>query len=48
MTATLTTGNGHTHTIALTAAQVVSIGQNQQVAVVSTTDDGHNHNVTFN
>ena len=48
VTATLTTGNGHTHTIDLTAAQVVSIGQNQQVAVVSTTDDGHNHTVTFN
>jgi hypothetical protein len=27
-----------THTINLTAAQVVAIGQNQQVSVVSTTD----------
>jgi hypothetical protein len=48
LTATLTTGNGHTHTIDLTAAQVASIGQNQRVAVDSTTDGGHNHNVTFN
>jgi hypothetical protein len=48
LTATLTTGNGHTHTIDLTAAQVASIGQNQQVSVVSTTDGGHNHTVTFN
>ena len=38
----------HPHTISLTAAQVVSIGQNQQVSVVSTTDDLHNHTVTFN
>ena len=48
VTATLTTGNGHTHTIDLTAAQVVAIGQNQQVSVVSTTNDAHNHTVTFN
>ena len=45
---TLTTGNGHTHTIDLTAAQVVAIGQNQQVSVTSTTNDAHNHTVTFN
>jgi VCBS repeat-containing protein len=38
----------HPHTISLTADQVVSIGQNQRVSVVSTTDDGHNHTVTFN
>ena len=48
LTATLTTGNGHTHTIDLTAAQVVAIGQNQQVSVVSTTNEAHNHTVTFN
>jgi hypothetical protein len=48
LTPTLTTGNGHTHTISLTAAQVVSIGQNQRVSVDSTTNDGHNHTVTFN
>ena len=46
----MTTGSSatHTHTVSLTAAQVVSIGQQQQVTVVSSTDAGHNHNVTFN
>jgi hypothetical protein len=48
LTATLTTGNGHVHSIDLTAAQVVAIGQNQQVSVTSTTQDAHNHVVTFN
>jgi len=48
VTATLTTGNGHTHTISLTAAQVVAIGQNQRVSGTSSTDAGHNHEVTFN
>jgi hypothetical protein len=38
----------HTHSISLTAAQVAQIGQNQQVSVVSTTSDAHNHTVTFN
>jgi hypothetical protein len=38
----------HTHSISLTAAQVVAIGQNQQVSVTSTTDGGHSHTVTFN
>jgi hypothetical protein len=44
----LTTGNGHTHTISLTAAQVVAIGQNQRVSGTSSTEAGHNHDVTFN
>ena len=38
----------HPHFIDLTAAQIVAIGQNQQVSVVSTTNDAHNHTVTFN
>jgi hypothetical protein len=38
----------HPHTINLTAAQVTSIGQNQRVSVDSTTDQAHNHTVTFN
>lgn len=38
----------HPHTISLTAAQILSIGQNQQVSVVSTTEEAHNHTVTFN
>ena len=38
----------HPHTVALTAAQVVQIGNRQQVVVTSTTDNGHQHTVTFN
>ena len=38
----------HTHTVSLTANQVQQIGSRQQVTVVSTTDSGHNHTVTFN
>ena len=30
------------------AAQIVAIGQNQQVSVTSTTNEAHNHTVTFN
>jgi hypothetical protein len=38
----------HTHTVTLSTAQVQQIGARQTVAVVSTTDAGHNHTVTFN
>jgi hypothetical protein len=38
----------HTHTVALTAAQVVQIGNRQQVVVTSTTTTDHLHTVTFN
>jgi VCBS repeat-containing protein len=38
----------HPHSIDLTAAQVMAIGQNQRVSVTSTTNDGHTHTVTFN
>jgi hypothetical protein len=38
----------HTHTVTLTAAQIVQIGNRQQVVVTSTTDAGHQHTVTFN
>jgi len=38
----------HTHTVALTGAQIAQIGNRQQVAVTSTTDVGHQHTVTFN
>ena len=38
----------HPHTVALTAAQVVQIGNRQQVVVTSTTDNAHQHTVTFN
>ena len=32
----------------LAPSKIVAIGQNQQVSVVSTTNDAHNHTVTFN
>ena len=38
----------HTHTVALTAAQIAQIGNRQQVVVTSTTDNAHQHTVTFN
>ena len=38
----------HPHTITLSATQVQQIGTRQTVSVVSTTDSGHNHTVTFN
>jgi len=38
----------HPHTVALTAAQVVQIGNRQQVVATSTTDNAHLHTVTFN
>jgi hypothetical protein len=42
------TGSGHTHTASLTQAEVVQIAGGQRVQVTSTTDDAHNHTVTFN
>jgi hypothetical protein len=38
----------HPHTVTLTAGQVQQIGARQTVAVVSTTNESHNHTVTFN
>jgi hypothetical protein len=38
----------HTHTVDLTQAEVTSIGANVQVSKTSTTDNAHNHTVTFN
>ena len=38
----------HPHTVTLTAAQVTQIGNRQQVAVTSTTENAHSHTVTFN
>lgn len=38
----------HPHTITLTASQVQQIGTRQTVSVVSTTNSGHDHTVTFN
>ena len=38
----------HAHTIDLTGAQLTTIGNNGQVVITSTTDQAHNHTVTFN
>jgi hypothetical protein len=38
----------HDHTLTLTAAEVTSIAANTRVEKTSSTDDGHNHTVTFN
>ena len=44
----LTPGNGHTHTLSLSGAEVASIAANQQVSKESTNNSGHMHTVTFN
>jgi hypothetical protein len=38
----------HQHTIEVTGAQLTTIGNGGQVVVTSTTDNAHNHTVTFN
>jgi hypothetical protein len=38
----------HPHTVTLSASQVQQIGTRQTVAVTSTTNESHNHTVTFN
>lgn len=38
----------HNHTVDLTANEVTSIAANVQVAKLSSTDQAHNHTVTFN
>jgi len=38
----------HTHTVVLSAAEVVAIGGGQKTAKDSSNDSGHSHTVTFN
>ena len=38
----------HTHTISLSASEVASIAANQRVSTMSTTNESHDHTVTFN
>ena len=38
----------HPHTVNISAAQMQTIAARQQVAIVSSSDDGHTHTVTFN
>jgi hypothetical protein len=46
---TLTPGTpAHVHTVALTAAEVVSIRDGSRVSKVTSTDELHDHTVTFN
>jgi hypothetical protein len=39
---------GHPHRVALTGAELTQIAAGTRVSKNSTTDDGHNHQVTFN
>lgn len=48
VTLELTTGNGHTHMVDLTVADLDAIGAGDQVSVESTQGSGHTHLVTFN
>jgi hypothetical protein len=48
LTVELTVGNGHTHSVSLTGAEVVQIRGNLRVSKESTTNGGHSHTVTFN
>lgn len=48
VTLTLTTGAGHTHTLDLTAQQVMDIGDGMTVVQSSSFDSAHDHPVTFN
>jgi hypothetical protein len=48
LTVELTTGNGHTHSVGLTGAEVVQIRGNQRVSKESSSTAGHSHTVTFN
>ena len=40
--------SGHTHTVQLSAAEVGQIAAQMRVTKTSSTDGGHNHDVTFN
>jgi len=41
-------GGGHSHTVDLSAMEVVQIRDGQRVAKASSSTDGHTHTVTFN
>jgi hypothetical protein len=42
------TGSGHTHTTPLSQVEVIAIAAGTRVVATSTTDEAHNHTVTFN
>ena len=45
-TYTLTTGNGHTHEVTLTANHFAALQENNSITATSTNDGGHTHSVT--
>ena len=45
---TLSTGSGHTHSLSLTADEVMQIGAGARVSKESSNNDAHTHVVTFN
>ena len=45
---TLTVGDGHTHGVTLSAAEVTQIAGSTRVSKESSNDIGHSHTVTFN
>lgn len=38
----------HTHSVSLSAAEIMAIAANQRVSVSSSSEQAHNHTVTFN
>lgn len=44
----LTIGNGHTHTVFLTAAYFDELQANRGIKITSSVDSGHNHDVVIN
>ena len=44
----LTVGDGHIHTVALSASEVGQVAGGSRVSRESTSDSGHSHTVTFN
>ena len=48
ITLTLTGSTTHTHTVALTQAELTQISGGTRVSKTSTTDNAHSHTVTFN
>jgi len=44
----LTVGNGHTHSVSLSAAEVTQVAGGTRVSKESTSEGGHTHTVTFN
>jgi hypothetical protein len=47
VTLNLTIGDGHTHTVRLSADEVQNIASGGSVTNTSSTDSGHSHGVTF-